>query len=565
MRSQDSAGDDVALIVSAMFRVASDPQDWSPLLSALEAAEPLDAAPSAVMTGLSHSQDVALLSARQEESQASAPASWLLLSARGHVLSSSGPGSAFDMRGLGEVDRRGRLTLFDPDDQTVLEAALEHSGSAGRSSQILRLQGAPDRGPFFAYLVPAASVPGLPDLPPRPDLEGCSLLVFAPAGSADEMWPDLKDSFSLTPAEIRLAQSLGDGRSLSEAAERLGVSLATVRNQLRSIFDKVGVHRQSDLVRMLSDLSQVAGVLARGLPSPDPILEAPAIQHFRLPDGRRLAFREYGRRDGRPVLIFHEGLGSSLMPVGADGLARRLGLRVICPDRPGFGQSDPLPDHDMEGVAADLEGLCNHLGVGRLEIATIVSGTTPGLTTAIRLGERVGNLILVSARLPARGSRLGARDLVNRLRAQLESHPWVMETLFSVLRLRLSRRLVMTFMRRSSEGAPADLEFLEAHPETAAYVEAYFREALGLTARGAADEIRTVARSRNMTLEGLRARLHVWHGEDDAFAPVDDVLRFAGDRVDELRLFPKTGHLLPLREWPALMHHLAELASPPAA
>jgi DNA-binding CsgD family transcriptional regulator len=48
---------------------------------------------------------------------------------------------------------------------------------------------------------------------------------------------------------------LGGGAALAEAAEKLGVSVATVRTQLRSIFDKTHTHRQAELVILIARLS----------------------------------------------------------------------------------------------------------------------------------------------------------------------------------------------------------------------------------------------------------------------------------------------------------------------
>lgn len=57
--------------------------------------------------------------------------------------------------------------------------------------------------------------------------------------------------FNLTPAEAGLALLLADGITLEEAAVRLGSSRHTVRSQLRSIFAKTGVTRQTELVRLI--------------------------------------------------------------------------------------------------------------------------------------------------------------------------------------------------------------------------------------------------------------------------------------------------------------------------
>lgn len=58
--------------------------------------------------------------------------------------------------------------------------------------------------------------------------------------------------YRLTPAESRLARGLADGRAIKALAESFGVSVYTLRVQLRSIFAKTGVHRQADLMRLIS-------------------------------------------------------------------------------------------------------------------------------------------------------------------------------------------------------------------------------------------------------------------------------------------------------------------------
>lgn len=65
---------------------------------------------------------------------------------------------------------------------------------------------------------------------------------------------ELRRDFGLTPAEARLALEIikGDGRAA--AAQRLDISVSTARMHLSRIFDKTGVHRQAELVRLLGNL-----------------------------------------------------------------------------------------------------------------------------------------------------------------------------------------------------------------------------------------------------------------------------------------------------------------------
>lgn len=56
----------------------------------------------------------------------------------------------------------------------------------------------------------------------------------------------------VTPAEADLAARLVHGATIDEAAAELGVTRATARTQLYSIFRKTGLRRQSELVALIA-------------------------------------------------------------------------------------------------------------------------------------------------------------------------------------------------------------------------------------------------------------------------------------------------------------------------
>lgn len=57
--------------------------------------------------------------------------------------------------------------------------------------------------------------------------------------------------YGITPAQLRLAQLTIAGHDLKVAAGRLGVSVATTRTHMERMFEKLGVHSQTALVRAL--------------------------------------------------------------------------------------------------------------------------------------------------------------------------------------------------------------------------------------------------------------------------------------------------------------------------
>ena len=72
-----------------------------------------------------------------------------------------------------------------------------------------------------------------------------------------ELEPDedfLRFAFNLTPAEAKVAHSVGTRGGAVAASEALGLSSNTVRTHLKAVFAKTGTHSQSALAVLLSRL-----------------------------------------------------------------------------------------------------------------------------------------------------------------------------------------------------------------------------------------------------------------------------------------------------------------------
>lgn len=61
---------------------------------------------------------------------------------------------------------------------------------------------------------------------------------------------------------------------------------------------------------------------------------------FRLHDGRKLCYTEYGDPRDKPLFFFHGWPGSRFSGKETDKAAQIVGVRVISTDRPGIGLSD---------------------------------------------------------------------------------------------------------------------------------------------------------------------------------------------------------------------------------
>lgn len=552
----------VSLLIETMYAVAAQPDRWDQIIDAL------DGAPADAPHQEAEAMRVARLAVDRPE-PAPGQVGVVLIGAGGGVAAWNAAGEAVFHQRLGTIEAHG-LTFFNPSNHEALDQARARLRGAPGRQVIVKFAQAADEAPHFAYVVAAPDLPaglalGLTRAPGAG--EASSAIIFPAVEATDRLWANLRESFGLTPAETRLAARLKDGLTLKEAAGELGVTINTVRNQLRAIFEKVGLSRQSDLIRALTQLSSLATSLkdTRGALGPaisaterGAVQNAPELRLLRLADGRGLAWREYGDPSGRPVLVVHQGLGCSVLPRGSDALARDLGLRLICPERPGAGRSDPLPQFSYDAVAADMVALVDDLALPQVRIAAFMAGAPYALVAAARLGERAQRVLLASAR-PSGVMDETERDVghkVVQFRRRILRNAWVADMLFAMMRLQLSPRQMERFVRAAAS-SPSDAAYLKAHPGVLEFIVDYVSESLAVTSKGIADEVKCAARTPRLDLAGLGAPITVWHGADDPMTSVDDVAAWLGGRAAETRVFADTGHFLPHKHWPEVMAWLA--------
>lgn len=97
-----------------------------------------------------------------------------------------------------------------------------------------------------------------------------------------------------------------------------------------------------------------------------------------------------------PVLGFH-GTGASRLIHYGDEVPRAAGVRLILPDRPGYGLSDPHPSGTLLVWARDMEELADALRFDRFAVFGVSGGGPLALACGFALPERVAAVGLVSS------------------------------------------------------------------------------------------------------------------------------------------------------------------------
>jgi len=169
-------------------------------------------------------------------------------------------GSLLENRRVLYLDPWRTLRAQDRDADRILTAALAAISDGrvgGLYNTSLRSPDRPD--PYLARIVPFRPSAEQTDITAEFlafELPVALLTVVDPTRDRHPIRDALQTHYRLTPAEIRLAEALFRGETLREFAEARGRSFNTVRNQLKSVFAKTGINRQSELVALIARLAR---------------------------------------------------------------------------------------------------------------------------------------------------------------------------------------------------------------------------------------------------------------------------------------------------------------------
>jgi pimeloyl-ACP methyl ester carboxylesterase len=272
---------------------------------------------------------------------------------------------------------------------------------------------------------------------------------------------------------------------------------------------------------------------------------------IRLRDGRRLAFAEYGDPSGEPVLFIHGNPGSRYMRHPDDRLTYNLGVRLIVPDRPGYGLSDYQPERTLKDFPADIDQLANMLGVGRFAIAGVSAGGPYVAASAWKLGERVTRAAIVAGAAPF--DRPKAVEGVNRdYRNAYALAAWPEWLLHPILAMH--DRTVRKNPRRALAGlmahcSPEDRAIL-SDPAIGAQVQGYRIEATHQGVRGMRREASILVSPWGFPLEEIRTEVHLWYWEGDSIVP-PQMGRYLASRLPRAvpHFLPGGGHFSIFTHW----------------
>jgi pimeloyl-ACP methyl ester carboxylesterase/DNA-binding CsgD family transcriptional regulator len=448
---------------------------------------------------------------------------------------------------------------FEPEDTELLRAQIRKvAGGQAERVVTLRIRSRITGGPVIVRVGPVES-----------DRKKPLALVV----STELVWPEgfaltVQEAFGLTLAEVEIVQGITLGLPVKDIAEARGRSPDTVRTQLRSILAKTETHSQSELVRVVLGLMDVAQMPTGGLvPLPRTHgLDAVPFQTLIAPDGRRLDYIEFGQPGGTPVLYMHLDYGLIRWPATAERAARLRGLRVIVPVRAGYGRSElhkKRADH-VAGVARDYAAVLDHLGIRRCAVICLGADLRFALRLAQDRPALVQAILGCAAQLPLQTSaqydRMDKwqRFILANARYAPKVLPFLVQAGFSLAR-RLGKE---KFFAQVNGGSAADMETF-ARPEVREAILEGSEVCLGakLSAYEAfTRECISSERDWSALVRAATVPVVLLQGDQDPQTPVLSIRELMGDFPHlEVTFLPNTGQLLFFAEWPQVLDRLEAL------
>lgn len=265
-----------------------------------------------------------------------------------------------------------------------------------------------------------------------------------------------------------------------------------------------------------------------------------------LRDGRTLEYSEYGDLRAKPILYFHGFLGSGSQVALSSTLAKKEGMHIIAPNRPGIGTSSPKRFTTMTEYADDIDQLTTQLGIQTFSIFGVSAGGTFALACAYALPDRVTMLGIASCMCPLhlRATRKKIHWVRLYLLLSLAKFPiitrqvlWLIVALSNIQPEWMYKKVMLT----QSVLAITEYSFDEMNTLFRADYKSIFQQKNGI--RALTNEAQLYFHwGVQMKKFPKHVPVYVWHGKDDTVVPWS-VIRPLVQHVAERTVLVPGGHL----------------------
>ncbi|MEL7214048.1 MAG: alpha/beta hydrolase [Pseudomonadota bacterium] len=395
-------------------------------------------------------------------------------------------------------------------------------------------------------------------------LDGDSFALISPQGDHQYklLGPTLRQACddglapSLTVAEFTLFCDLAAGLSTEASAARASIARSTRRKQLQTLFRKLNVSSQAELVSLAN---RVLGQLAAQLDAQFKLHQSDwgAYRSY-LPSGvrcgriegdhdRSVRYLEVGPPSGKPVIVLHPMLFPHIEPADIAQLAQ-LNLRTIWPIRTGCLEAQRVTSRDWSTHCAqtvsDLRTIHSMCSDAPVPLVALVSSGAYATRFALKHPDCVARIDYVSTCFSAGKSK--SRDVYFGdflLRSLRRNGRMALVAMQHLAGAAFKQDRLEPTMRRIFRGSPADQALIAEDfrsPERAARTTFALKHSVESMRQDYFAQLHfNWASARQLSVP-----LQFWHGAEDTVHDPADLKALAQSICDQdPQILPQMGHL----------------------
>lgn len=271
--------------------------------------------------------------------------------------------------------------------------------------------------------------------------------------------------------------------------------------------------------------------------------------------GRRVTFDWWGDGDSFPVFLLHGTPGSHRGPRPRTSVLYRLGVQLICYDRPGYGGSDRHKGRSVAAAAEDVSAIADALKLDEFGVVGRSGGGPHALACAALLGQRATTTAVLVSLAPSDAYGLSWRGgMTDSNVAEYDLADTGLEAVEADLteraeQIRDDPESLLKFL--NGELTAPDMRVVSDVPLRRQLHDTY-KEAVRCGAYGWIDDVLAFRRPWEFDLGKIENPVLLWHGDEDVFSPLSHthwlsenipgaevVIQPGAAHFDAVRILPK--------------------------
>ncbi len=277
--------------------------------------------------------------------------------------------------------------------------------------------------------------------------------------------------------------------------------------------------------------------------------------------GRVVTVDSWGNPRGFPIFLLHGTPGSRSGPIPRPSVLYRLGVRLICYDRPGYGGSDRHEGRTVGDAAWDVLDIADEMGLDAFAVVGRSGGGPHALACAALFEkERLRTAAVLVGIAPSDANLDWYAGMAD---SNVEEYTRASQPSSAAVVANLTQRAEQVLA--DPESLLTDLKEEMTAPDRKVVEDVAFQRLLPLSYRqalsggpyGWIDDVLAFRRPWGFELGKITVPVWLWHGQDDVFSPVHHS-HWLADEIPNARIDVQQGaaHFTAMEVLPRILAQL---------